>query len=340
MNVGTILTGIASGNWLSVVGGVIGGITSLFSGSGQNELSEYEKSIQSLEKSIKRLGQEIKLAVGGEGFEKRLKRITEYQEDRAAIVEEIAEREAYYNSLSDSMSFYVGTAVLNRIETLNQDLLDLDEKFKDIKKEFEEYVTGGTAESLTDAILQGLSEGKKGIDDFAQTFEEAMQTSLLNIFKNNYLSVEMQKFYDKIVNAAGGTEIDSLTDAEIRDLQNEFGSLIENAGNRFEVLQDILSGAGLDPFGFQDPTQRQGMAGAITGITEDQADLLAGYYNAIRIDTKGLLNNSSQMILLANQQLLELNTIANNTRYNRFLESIDGRMATIERGIQEYQAQG
>ena len=341
MSVGSILTNIASGNWIGVVGGVIGGITSLFSGAGKNQISDYERSIQSLEKSIKRLGNEIKIAMGGEGFEKRMERMLEYQEKRATMVEKLIEYQDYYDSLANvNMGyFYYGANAQKAIDDQLAAITELDAQFKDIKNEFEEYVTGSAADSLTDSILQGLREGKKGIQDFAETFEEAMKSTLLNIFRNNYLSVEVQKFYDEFVALAGGTEIDSLTDAEINALREKYNLLIENAGSRFEVLQEILAGADLDPFG-GGLDRAQGLSGAIRGITEDQAGLLEGYWNAVRIDTRGLLNNSIEMVKLANQQINHLNEIAVNTRYNRYLESIDGRMATIEKGIQEYQAQG
>ena len=53
--------------------------------------------------------------------------------------------------------------------------------------------------------------------------------------------------------------------------------------------------------------------------------------NAIRLDVR-------QGLEVAIQSGVYLSEIAQNTRYNRYLESIDGRMATIENGILEFQS--
>ena len=79
------------------------------------------------------------------------------------------------------------------------------------------------------------------------------------------------------------------------------------------------------------PVNREGMSGAIKNITEETANILEGYMNAIRLDTR-------QGVLIAEQSAIHLSEIATNTRYNRYLESIDNRMSTIEGGILEFQS--
>ena len=86
------------------------------------------------------------------------------------------------------------------------------------------------------------------------------------------------------------------------------------------------------------PENRSGMSGAIKSITEDTANVMNGYLNAMRIDTR-------QSVLIAEQSSIYLSEIALNTRYNRHLEtmdrtltSLDNRMGTIENGILDFQS--
>ena len=63
-----------------------------------------------------------------------------------------------------------------------------------------------------------------------------------------------------------------------------------------------------------------------------------GYLNAMRIDTRELLNNARAELEISRQSSIHLSEIASNTRYNRYLESIDNRISTIENGILDFQS--
>jgi hypothetical protein len=63
------------------------------------------------------------------------------------------------------------------------------------------------------------------------------------------------------------------------------------------------------------------LTGAIAGITEETAGLLAGQFQAIRINTVGILNNMESIIIINSQ-------IAEHTSYNRYLENIWNKINT------------
>ena len=86
------------------------------------------------------------------------------------------------------------------------------------------------------------------------------------------------------------------------------------------------------------PENRSGMSGAIKSITEDTAGVLEGHMNAMRIDTRELLINARAELALSQQGVVHLSEIASNTRYNRYLESIDNRMSVIENGLLQFQS--
>jgi hypothetical protein len=67
------------------------------------------------------------------------------------------------------------------------------------------------------------------------------------------------------------------------------------------------------------------LTGAVKGVTEETAGLVAGQMNAMRV-------NQMEATEILRGVLLALNTIAQNTAYNRFLQSIDAKLDRIITG--------
>ena len=65
----------------------------------------------------------------------------------------------------------------------------------------------------------------------------------------------------------------------------------------------------------------ESLTGAVKGVSEETANILAGQMNAIRI-------NQLDMSAIMRQQLQQLNQIAVNTAYNKYLSRIE-RIITI-----------
>jgi hypothetical protein len=69
------------------------------------------------------------------------------------------------------------------------------------------------------------------------------------------------------------------------------------------------------------------LAGAISrGISEDTASLIAGQFNAVRIDVKAQLEAQLAMV----DHLFE---IAENTRYNKNLEQIRSDISVLKESL-------
>ncbi|MBA7557725.1 hypothetical protein ES705_50494 [subsurface metagenome] len=63
-----------------------------------------------------------------------------------------------------------------------------------------------------------------------------------------------------------------------------------------------------------------GLTGAIAGITEETAGLLAGQFQAIRINTVDILSNMESIIIINAR-------IADNTEYNKYLKDINDKLS-------------
>lgn len=187
---------------------------------------------------------------------------------------------------------------INYIRTIE----DGTERIKQLKEKYNEYITGTTADSIIDSIVSGFEQGKLSAEDFADNFEKLMKRAMLQAIKMKYLEGPLQQWYETF---AAYSE-DGLTPEEIAALREAYNQIINNAAAQAQNIQDITgSVAGLE----------NSLSGAVKGVTEQTAGLIAGQMNAIRM-------NQAQALMLMDDQLSHLTEIASNTRYNRLLLDI------------------
>lgn len=191
----------------------------------------------------------------------------------------------------------------------------LEMQLDEYRNKLKQVVTGTTFASIVDSIADGFKQGYKSAEDFAKNFEELMKNAVIQSLKMQALEKPLQEFYDKLALASesGG----SLDDTEIEELRLLYQDIINNAGKRFEELQAI---AGIN-FKKQEDTKPQGLAGAIKGITADQADILSGQFNAMRVSNLTIAQGQTQLVGIEQQSLTmlqsglsELRLIEVNTR--------------------------
>jgi hypothetical protein len=162
--------------------------------------------------------------------------------------------------------------------------------------------TGTTAQAITDEIAAGFENGLNSVQDFADTTEGIIKKALLASFKTKFLTSQLEGWYKQFADAsASGGE---LSESESNDLLIGINTIIGNASKGWETMQKFATDAGLGTLGGSNA--QNSLAGAIKGVTEDTAGLLAGQIGAIRI-------NCIEQKEIATQQLFHLANIDNNT---------------------------
>jgi hypothetical protein len=130
------------------------------------------------------------------------------------------------------------------------------------------------------------------VQDFADNFEAIMRDAILQSFKYSALEKPLQEFYEQFAGAAQSDNI--LTEAEIQQLRSNFNRIMEEAGAKFDELQKVTD------VDLIDDTENS-LKGAIRGITEQQADLLAGTMGGLRLTAIEQLKTASvQLVSLRN----------------------------------------
>lgn len=194
---------------------------------------------------------------------------------------------------------------------------DAEEQLKQLHEEYKEALLGTTSESITDAIIEGLIAGKRGIEDFAGTFEDMMKQALINSMMVKAIQPQIDKFMDTffaVTNDANG-----LSQGDISSLQSVWEVLINGWGKTFDEMESMF------PDLFDATNQANNLAGAIKGVTEETAGLIAGQMNAIRI-------NQAHVLALMDEQLSYQMEIAANTRYNRKLDLLPQILNELRKG--------
>ena len=188
-------------------------------------------------------------------------------------------------------------------------------------------------DSLGDSIIRGFQEGKDQAEIFTETFREAMSDVLTEIFRKRLMYDYLEDWAGRIFNALmEGKEFE-----DIDKLVNRFYKFIEGAEDVWGDLQETLEKAGLDWLFEKKPEDTQSLRGAIRGITEETAGLLAGQFNAIRQHVAWMsepvrsMNVNISAMTGYVESLVETNLlIAENTNFNRMLRPINDHLSSID----------
>ena len=217
--------------------------------------------------------------------------------------------------------------------------------------EFEQNVNN-VLKALTDMDFDTLHDDWKSLlndldsdnKDFADNFEKHMRNAILgamitNLYKDQIDAIlkeseeygKNDEYLDKNGNVKkhhkdkDGKNIDKdvaseYTPEEYRSIKEKNDSL----GSQMRGTRDMLS----DAYGWSDDSSSS-TSSSIKGMTEQTADLLASYLNAIRADVSVIrqltIPDLDSIDMTAKAQLQQLNQIASNTALNA---EIAGRMET------------
>ena len=181
--------------------------------------------------------------------------------------------------------------------------------------QYKEILTGTTATSIADAIAEGFLQGMDSAEVFADTFNNMMQKAIIDAFKRTIITKYIEDWYDQFAALSEG----GLTLEELEALSEAFKAMLAAVGADWEAIETMLEDIGIELTGTTVGTT--GLTGAIAGITEETAGLLAGQFQAIRINTVDILSNMESIIIINAR-------IADNTEYNKYLENIWNKMNT------------
>ena len=310
--------GIASGNPLAVIQGSITLLSSAFDlfnsrdRRAEKSIRKHKEQIDILSNAYKQLEWQIGKALGGEVYKNQQAAIRNMQQQQAHLYGMISDERSKKHTDQSKIREYQ-----EQIAELDRSIQDmLDDIANDILQTNAKEFSSSLAENLVGAFEKGESAAKA----FEETVNEVLKNAIVNQLKKKFLEQQLQSALDNLTGSMGywnGDDFvfDGLTDSEIA----AFKAKVQAAANNFNQALGIYSDL------FKDLTNEEdadtSLTGAVKGVSEETASLVAGQMNAVRI-------NQLEIKDILRQQLLVLNTIAANTDFNKHLAKID-RIITI-----------
>jgi hypothetical protein len=216
-------------------------------------------------------------------------------EEGRKVLENLIEQPIYGidefgNEIVDGAEFFVdklGLSIDDIVRYWGEGLIDLQDADKQrinqiladreaaarLLDETWKKATGTTRDSIADSIIQGFRDGKSSMQDFADTFEDLMKAAVLNSIKTQLLQGPILDFMKEF---AGMAE-DGLTESEVEKARGFFNDMFAKSKQIYDSITEI---AGVDFF--SETSKPEGLSGAIKGITEETAGLIAGQFFAFR----------------------------------------------------------
>lgn len=189
----------------------------------------------------------------------------------------------------------------------------IEDMYDEISKDILQTDAVDFAGTLGDALVEAFKQGEDAATAFENTVNQVLQNAIVNQLKKKFLEKQLQGALDDLESSmgywSGDTFIfDGLTDAEIEDFKRRVQAAANNFNEALGIYSDIFKDLNIE-----EPDDS--LTGAVKGVSEETASILAGQVNAVRI-------NQMEATQVLRQSLQALNVIADNTAYNRYLLNI------------------
>lgn len=193
--------------------------------------------------------------------------------------------------------------------------LQIDSFAKDFLKDIYSIDFKSWASELTDAVVGAWEKG----EDAVEAYKEKVKDMVKDVTKN----IVTQKIMENALRKPLGYLTDILKDKGKLDEtdMDQLANLLYKAGDeavpQITGIFEALKKRGLD---LRDNSSSSSTKNSIKSITEETADILASYLNAVRLDVSVIREMQGkfvpEMSEIAKSQLTQLNLIAQNTLRN------------------------
>lgn len=318
---GQVASGIATGNPLSIIQGAVGLLSSAFDlfnsrdRKAEKSIKRHQEAIDKLKASYEQLEWAVDKALGAEVYNNQMGLIHNMEQQQEHLRGMIRDEESKKKTDNGKIQDYQ-----NQIAELDRQIQDM---YDEIANDILQTNAKDFASTLADSLTEAFKAGEDAANAFEQTVNEVLQNAIVNQLKKKFLENQLQSALDSLYTDMGYWSgdnfiFDGLTDAEIADFKAKVQAAANNYNQALDVYKDLFKDLEIDD------DSEDSLTGAVKGVTEETADIIAGQMNAIRI-------NQMEATQVLRQSLQALNTIANNTAYNRLLQDILSAVRELQR---------
>lgn len=206
-----------------------------------------------------------------------------------------------------------------KIADYNQQIKEMDQNIKTFAQDFLKDIYSidfkSWASELTDTIISAWSKGEDAVEAYRDKVKDLMKDVVKNVISQKIIEAYMQKPLDTLTKTL--EEKGQLDGSDILNLAKDMYNSAEGAAKTTTDVLDYLKSQGLD---LSENGTSSSAKNSVKSITEETADILCSYVNAIRLDVSVIRTEQAkfypEMSVIAKSQLTQLNTIAQNTLRN------------------------
>lgn len=311
------IMGYMSGNPVQMVGGAVkavGSIVSYFVGANdrraEKAIKKHQENVKNLTSAYKELEWQISKALSGNVYKHQQASIENMKQQQRELQGMI--RAEYSKKKTDHEKIREWREQIKELNRSIEDTID------GMKKSLLDTDVKAIASQLGDAIIGAFENGK----DAATAWGDTVKNIVNNLVKNMLIQKVLQEPIDKVISKYTSKWVDKngvfkgfdVVIGDIDSLSSELGGLYPSLERSINALKEKLNISTLE--------NDSSLTGAVKGVTEETASIVAGQLNAMRI-------NQVEASAILRQQLAMLSVIAQNTSYNRFLVEIHKELKAI-----------
>ena len=206
----------------------------------------------------------------------------------------------------------------DKIADYDQQIKEMELQIKTFAQDFLKDVYSidmkSWASTLTDTVVSAWAKGEDAVDAYKKKVKDMVRDVTKNIVSQKIMEKALEKpleWLTSVLDKKG--QLDETDMDKFAKLLNEVG---ENVVPQLTGIFDALNKNGLD----LRENGSSSTTNSIKGITEETADLLASYLNAVRLDVSVIREMQGKFLPeiseIAKSQLTQLNLIAHNTLRN------------------------
>lgn len=336
-----VATGIASGNPVQVISGIVGGITSIAKMHDKKLDRAIEKSkvkVKELQGAYTELERFLERQLGAVTQNQAKEQIKNLEKQKKEIQSQLRNEEKKKKTDKGAVADYK-----NQINELNDKIRYF---YEDLAGEQFGIKIKDWAKNISDALVEAWAKGEDAAKAFDNTVADIMKNVFKNVLQKEYVERSMGMLRNILFGSdgQGGVLGDGvLSQSDMGLIVSELSSLKNNLGqwkNAWDILTQAAKQAGID---LEEITSKEKdtLSKGIEAVTEDTASLLASYINAMRADLSMQLSfvgrilacverdSNSFALMQADIMLIQMNTLrtANNT--DRLVELSEGAYSIL-----------
>ena len=312
-----VMQGFSSGGiWGAIIGGIVTAIPKIIKwADGTKMVEEANKKnlayVKQLSTEYDKLAYALNKALGDERYTAQVGMIENLQNQ--------------IDALNTSINNMTGKAYdAETIAEYKQQIAQAEQQIQELLDNARDALLGSDIASIAaefgDALIDAFAKGENAAEAWGDTVDKVVRRIVRNMIIQDIMEKSLKPIIEKYTHGwidDGGNWVGW---EAIENEINAFGNDLTNAGDgiiqMMEQLKERL------PEWFESGTAST-LTGAVKGVTEETASLVAGQMNAMRI------NQVESMSILRNQ-LASLNMIVENTSYNKHLQKLDRIANAVE----------